>query len=374
MLNQFKNFLLLAVSLSLMLFLVSCASEELESTPDFEQNEVQESGSPVTVDNIEVNYVYTGEMITIIYPLYGEILDDFLTVTVTNNNSEPVKIIVESQIVGYSNETIDTVTIQPGETIEVRQNPLLMPDAIDDLNSHRLTEYHVAVKYIDEGEEKIILEDTNEVLVYARRDFPWSIEGFTEEEIWQLMAAMVTPNDPKVEELIRYAADYTDSGIMWNGYSDTEHDSDGAVWERLEAIWNAEEEDYELTYISTWVSYAADSTQRIRLPAETLEQHSGNCIELALLFASAAEALDLEVALIRIPGHAYVAVRSDQVNADYYYIETTLIGRADFYRAVQVGGEEWEKTLPKLQADEKFYDWVTIWEARENGILPLSWH
>jgi hypothetical protein len=365
---------IIVATLSLMFILVSCTSNNRDVQTVSGQNESHEADFLVSVDNIEVDYQYTDEMVTILYPLYGDIFDDFLIVTATNNNTEPVKVIVKSEIVGYSNEAVDTVSIQPGDTIEIRQNPLLKSAAIDELNTQRLAEYHIEVKYLDEGEQKTILEDTQETLVFARRDFPWSIEGFTEDEVWQLIAAMVTPNDPKVEELIRYAADNTESGMMWSGYGDANDDQDGAVWERLEAIWDAETEHYDLTYINTWVSYAADSTQRIRLPAETLEQGSGNCIELALLFASAAEAIDLEAALIRIPGHAYVAVRTDQENANYYFVETTMIGRTDFEAAVQRGAEEWASTQPKLEANEPYYDWVKIWEARENGILPLSWH
>jgi len=374
MFNRDKRVFIIVVIFSLVFILVSCTSTRGDTQPESVQNETQEDDAAVSIDNIDVDYVYTDEMITILYPLYGDILDDFLIVTATNNNAEPVKIIVESEIVGYSSETSDTVTLPPGETVEIRQNPLLIPEAIDELNTHRLAEYHIAVKYLDEGEQRIILDDTQETLLYARRDFPWAIKGFTDHEVWQLIAAMVMPNDPKVEELIRHAADYTESGLMWSGYGGAEDDSDGAVWERLEAIWDAETEDYDITYISTWVSYATDETQRIRLPAETLEQGSGNCIELAILFASAAEAIDLEAALVRVPGHAYVAVRTDQENANYYFVETTMIGRTDFEAAVQRGAEEWAEAQPKMEANERFYDWVKIWEARENGILPLSWH
>ena len=121
------------------------------------------------------------------------------------------------------------------------------------------------------------------------------------------------------------------------------------------------------------MSFAPGSVQRIRLPAEVLEQQSGNCIELALLYASAAEALDLEAAIIGVPGHAFVAVRTDQENANYYFIETTMIGQASFEEAVDRGAQEFEEALPYLEDQAEGYGWVTIWDARENGILPLPW-
>jgi len=325
-----------------------------------------------SVDNIQVDYLYTSELITIIYPLYGDQLDDFVIVTVTNQNDVPVKVLVESEITDYTTKSIDTVDVQAGETLEIRQNPRLIPEVIDDLNVEKLAQVHIRVAALQEGIEKPLLDETAETTVFARRDFPWSISGFTDDEVFELAAAMVMPNDPSVEELIRQAADYTDSGIMWSGYGDHIDDDDGGVWDRLQAIWRAEQ-DYDLTYINTWVSFAPGSVQRIRLPSEVLDQRSGNCIELAILYASAAEALDLEAALILIPGHAFVGIRMDQQNANYYFVETTMIGDATFSEAVEVAKSEFEEALPHLDADEPGYGWTNIWEARENGILPLQW-
>lgn len=323
-------------------------------------------------DALQVDYIYTSNLITIIYPLYGSTLDDFAIITITNPRSTPAQVIVESEITGYTTKSIDTVMVAAGETLEVRQNPRLIPEVIDQLNVEKPAQFHLRVAELDNGVEETLLEETGDTLLYARRDFPWSIPGFTDAEVFELMAAMVTPNDPSVEELIRNAANYTASGMMWSGYGDNVNDEGGGVWERLEAVWKAEE-DYDLTYISTWVSFAPGSVQRIRLPFETLEQHSGNCIETSLLFASAAEAMDLEAAIVGIPGHAFVGVRMDQENANYYFIETTLIGQASFKQAVDRANEEFQEALPHLDAQEQGYGWVTIWDAREKGILPLPW-
>lgn len=327
-----------------------------------------------SVDKIKADYVYTSELITIIYPLYGSKLDDFVIVTLINENIIPVKVLVESEISGYTDKAINTVELAAGETLEVRQNPRLIPSVIDNLNTEKPAQVHIRVAALQEGVEKTILDETGETLVYARRDYPWSISGFTDAEVFELLAAMVTPSDPSVEKLIRQAANYTSSGIIWSGYGGHVNDDNGGVRERLAAIWEAESRDYNLTYVSTWVSFAPGGVQRIRLPAETLEQNGGNCIELALLYASAAEAMDLEAAIIGIPGHAYVAVRMDQENANYYFIETTMIGDSTFDQALARAAQEFEETLPHLDAKEVGYGWVTIWDARKNGIMPLPWH
>ena len=157
------------------------------------------------------------------------------------------------------------------------------------------------------------------------------------------------------------------------GYEGDTLDSKGLVWERLSALWDAEN-DYKLTYVNTTVTFAPGTYQRIRLPYEVLDQQSGNCIETSDLFASAAEALQLQAALIIIPGHAYMAVRMDDTNDQYYVIETTLIGRDTFADAVKVGAQELTDALPHINAGEDYYAWVDIPAARTAGINPLPWH
>jgi len=188
-------------------------------------------------DALQVDYVYTSNLITIIYPLYGSTLDDFVVVTITNPRDTPAQLIVESEVTGYTTKSIDTVPVGTGETLEVRQNPRLIPKMIDQLNAQKPAQFHIRMAELDNGEEKMILEETGDTLVYARRDFPWSIPGFTDDEIFELLAAMATPHDPAVEELVRNAANYTSSGIIWSGYGGNVNDEGGGVWDRLQAIW-----------------------------------------------------------------------------------------------------------------------------------------
>ncbi|MBN1535808.1 MAG: hypothetical protein JW908_03670 [Anaerolineales bacterium] len=323
-------------------------------------------------DYVGIEYIYTDGLATALYHLYGNVLDHFVDVTLTNNGSEMVTLLVETEIEGYSTTASDTVDILPGEQEEIHQNPRLVPEAVDKLNSEQLGNFHIVITQLDSDRDRLLLEETKEILLYSRRDHVW-IEGVDLHGQFDMYAAWVTPTDPAVEELIRTAADYTSSGMMTNGYGGVVNDEEGTVWDRLEALWTAEDKDYNLTYISTMVAFGPDTFQRMRMPYEVLEQRSGNCIELTTLFASATEALKLETAIVRIPGHAYVAIRTDQENANYYFIETTMIGRADFNEALDVGNVEWEETLPHLDAEEEGYAWINLAEAREKGILPMPW-
>jgi len=323
-------------------------------------------------DDIAIEYIYTDGLVTALYHLYGNVLDHFVDVYLTNNGTEMITVLVETEIQGYSTTSSDTVNINPNEKVEIHQSPRLIPEAVDKLNSEQPGNFHIVITQLEKDRDRILLEETKEILLYSRRDHVW-IEGLDFHGQFEMYGAWVTPTDPAVEELLRTAADYTSSGIMTNGYGGIENDEDGSVWDRLEAIWTAEDKNYNLTYVSTMVGFGPNTIQRMRMPYEVLKQGSGNCLELTMLFASAAEAIKLEPAIIRIPGHGFVAIRIDQVNANYYFIETTMIGRAEFKDAVDVGNEEWEETLPHLDAQEDMYSWVTLADVRKKGILPMPW-
>lgn len=329
--------------------------------------------TPVLVDTLELEYTYTENLVTALYHLYGTLLDHFVDVKVSNFGAETARIVIETEVDGFTTPAIDTVDVPAGETIEIHQDPRLLPEGVDKLGSQKPGNFHIRIICLEAGEEKVLLDETRQILIYARRDFVW-LPGFEPQEEYELWAAWATPTDPEVEALIRAAANYDPTGIITSGYGGYTEDESGSVWRRLDAIWQAEEESYNLTYISTMTAFGPGAVQRIRLPAEVLDQASGNCIELALLFASAAEAISLEAAIIRVPGHAYTAIRTDQENAQYYFVETTMIGRASFSEAVEAGNANWEEAQPHFDAGEEGYAWVTIPTAREKGILPIPWH
>ena len=318
-----------------------------------------------------VEYECADELITPYYHLYGKVLGDFVVVRLTNRTDAFAQFLMESEIDGYGSSWKNTVQVPPGETAEVRQNPRLIPESIALLNVQRYANLSIRVTLLNEGEDELLLSESKEILLYSRRDYAW-VQGLDEQQNLDLLASFVMPNDPAVEELLRRAAEYTDSGQIWSGYGEVEHDTEETVWDRLRAVWQAEQ-GYNLTYISTWVSFTPGASQRMRLPYEVLEQSGGNCIELVFLYASAVEAMDLECAIVLVPGHSYLAVRSDLINESYYFIETTLIGQEDFEGAVESAGTRWEQDGEMLDADAEGYDWVDIEAARAWGIIPVPW-
>jgi hypothetical protein len=330
------------------------------------------SGAPrataaaVTVDQITASYSYGGSLVTPLAHLYGTIINDYVIVSVVNNNTAAVKVVVTSQITDYTNQASDTVMVDAGATQEVRQDPHLTSTAIDGLNSAHQADLHVVVSYLEAGQPRTVFDQTSTVTVTSRRDMPLQIEGFSMQEIRELESVFATPSDPSVEELIRKAANYMPNHAM----GDVTDAATGRA--QMAAIWQAEANDYHLYYVSTTETFAAAS-QRIRLPGEVLPEASGNCIELSMLYTAVAEALSLKPYLIYVPGHTYFGVDLSG-HGDDLVIETTMIRGSSFDAAVAKGAKELDTDLPHIQAGDDLYNLVDVEAARAKGILPIPWH
>ncbi|MBI5610203.1 MAG: hypothetical protein HY902_15105 [Deltaproteobacteria bacterium] len=95
--------------------------------------------------------------------------------------------------------------------------------------------------------------------------------------------------------------------------------------DQIGAIFKAVQ-DYGLGYVTVGGSFFS-SAQYIKLPAESLNSSGANCIDGALLFASALEAMGMEPLLEFPVGHAFVAVRCWEGSSCIVPIETTMVGK-----------------------------------------------
>jgi hypothetical protein len=334
----------------------------------------RESAGTVTVDQITATISYGGEYVTPLAHLYGKFFEDYVIITVQNDNSSPVKVMATSEVTGFTDIASDTVTVQAGGSAEIRQDPRLSTTAIDGLNSAHDANVHIVVSYLDNGQPRTILDQTNPTTVTSRRDFPLQgIEGFTQAEVYQLLAVMVTPTDPAEGDLIRKAAEYAPNKAMGAGAAEKGNGFDPVrETAQLKAIWEAEDKDYHLTYVSTTETFAAKS-QRIRLPHEDLAEASGNCIELSLLYASAVESLGFIPYAVIIPGHVYFLVDLEGDGQNLLVIETTMIGQRTFEEATAYGLQEWERDAAHVNAGDQYYGLLNVLKARQDGITPIPW-
>ena len=109
-----------------------------------------------------------------------------------------------------------------------------------------------------------------------------------------------------------------------------------------------------------------NEAQRIRLPRETLQLASANCMDVSVAFASAMENLGMQPLVVIVPGHAFAGVRLAPGGERVLYLDLTVLPNGSFEAAISRGRGWLEKTPPEeLLA-------VDIAATRALGIYPLT--
>ena len=123
-----------------------------------------------------------------------------------------------------------------------------------------------------------------------------------------------------------------------------------------------------VTYTSVTNTFF-DGWQHVRRVGESIQALSANCIDGALVFASAAELLGVEPVLIFRTGHAYVGIRSAPGSSVIWPIETTMVG--------ELSTTPWDAYLyamtSRLQemTTDPVYEEVDVAAMRQAGVTPL---
>lgn len=331
--------------------------------------------APVSIANVDIEINYSA-LVPLIYHLYGQYFESLVLTTFTNNNPFPITVWVEATVLEYTQSDVKMVMLDPGETYTIEQNPVLLTSAWGLLNQNRDASLQIKIENIAGEQRSLLYEETWPLVIYAANNFPWNIPGFHNGTIF--LAAMVTPNNAKIDELMRRAADYSPTGTIGFGYGD-ETDSDHLVFNKMKAIYQAVA-SYGVTYVATGVDFVpiterehGFTMQRLKFPDEALSTTGAMCVELSTLFASAFEYILLDPVLITIPGHVYVAVPISKNSDIFYFLETTVINRATFEEAVQIAAKDWnDATRAEMEKDVlDDYFWLAIKEARVEGITPI---
>lgn len=354
----------------LILLLLACIQVDLGGeqplpTPPPPTSTPVATEQPVQVD---VRARYYAQVPTAFYHLLGKTAkqQNLAEFTLTNQGSNAVTIKLTSWIEGFTDQAVDTIQLDGGQTTRIEQTPVMQMGVRNQLNEAQVAAWHYKLVYLQGGQEKLLKEQSAQVQMMSKRDLVVVIvddNGNLVADFREYVAAWVTPASPEVEQLLRDATQYIPGEAIYGYQGGAE-----GVLPQLEAIYRVINDQYSVRYVSTPVSLSSTEktfVQRIRLPAETVRQQAGNCIETTLLYASAIEAMDMNPLLVLVPGHAFVACETDRGSHQYIFIETTVLGQGmTFADALAAGQKNWQK----YQSQSMLID-VRHWQAR--GITPM---
>lgn len=241
-------------------------------------------------------------------------------------------------------------------------------------------------------------EVTETLVMHSIHDCPYLVDNGEDQEPTDLswmFAAYVNENHPIIDGLLKEALK---TGLVesFTGYQDNDTDT---VLTQVFAIWHVlQRKGIRYSDVSTTPGAHTVSSQAVRFLDESVAATQANCVDGSVLLASILRKIGLNVHLVLVPGHCYLAFDGDKDGKSLMGLETTMLG-ADklkpvddlpkipekvrkkefaaslktFESALGVATKDLEKNAEKFEdQSESEYQLITIEEARDLGIKPIA--
>lgn len=280
--------------------------------------------------------------------------------TINNSADQAVAQVLRAEIPGWSRPLQQSIIVGPHQTLGLRISPELLPIAYESQEISRAT---LAITVNDDRGGTVFAQNYP-VFIHSGSDLYWG-KQFANA---QLVARWVTPHDPAVLKLVSDAHRYIALGRM-PGYNIPARDASqlpALVRAQARAVFQAVKNS-GFSYVSSIFTFGGftETSQRIRLPRETLTLDTANCIDVSVAYASAIENIGLQPVIVIIPGHAFTGVRLGSGSPDVLYVDLTVLPNGSFNQAV-ARAKNWMKRTPSDRVLT-----VDIASARRMGIYPL---
>lgn len=296
----------------------------------------------------------------------------FQNVVVKNEADHRVTAVLRGSLQGYTRqEALVTLELDAGGTEEGWFDVTFDLDAMAKLSAPVVANYSLSLTV----DGKIVSAWTKPVTLLPRNTVFWAppgVSGVTEPMLALATSALTTPHDrwQEIDKLLQLAAKKSAAGSM-SGYQAqkpgmTVDQQIAIAKDQARAIYAAlQSRGFVYTNVATDFF---DGAQNVRYPAESLRASTGNCIDAALVFASALEAIGMSAAVIFTPGHAFAGFWAGPAGTAggerLFPVEMTVLGSSSFDEAVVLGVDQWS-TAP---AASRFL--VSLAEQRKLGFAP----
>lgn len=303
----------------------------------------------------------------------------FRNFIITNNTETEIenvsfKVSFEPEFASLFTTTIPKLT--PGKPVEVTPIRIIVsPDYLFSLTEKILGNVHIEI--VTESECLYTQDEPIELLAYDE----WTGCLFMPE----IIAAFVTPNSPRVAEVVAKASMFLNKWTDSPSFTGYQTKNPNIVKKQIGAIYAALQEE-NIAYNMPPASYEMMG-QRIRLASTVLEQKSGTCLDLSILFISCLEAIGLNPIIVMIKGHAFAGCWLEEstfaecVEDDISAItkrvaggidQLCLVECTDFVAGKSISFDKSEKHgNDHLLDNDRFEMVIDISRCRGSGIRPM---
>jgi len=325
------------------------------------------SKRPLAVRTTEPTYEISAGLDGEVYPVFANYVSlrnvrqrswGTVAVRVVNSTANPIRNRITVQVPGWSDQEVQVAELGAGEA----RTFMFAPTFLRRLYLNREIVAATASVSVTDPSGAIAYHETVPVRLRSVDDLYWGRDF----EYAPFIASWVTPHDPAVEKVLSRAKEFM-PGRRLPGYEAVSPElQERFTTQQARAIYQALQEQ-GVSYVKSSMTLGGheEVSERVRMPAESLEQTSANCIDGAVVYAAMFENLGMEPVIMLVPGHAYVGVRMGPKSERYLYIETSLTGRTSFEVAVASAA----RSMGKFKAAQ--FIRVDIRQARLDGIYPM---
>lgn len=301
------------------------------------------------------------------------------SIVLTNNTVEAIKDItikISSEPEFIKPFQTDLAQLLPGEPVEISPVKLVISSEFLFSLTERLNgSIHFEVLC---GGEKLAEDDSETALL----PYDYWQGGYILPE---LTAAFVTPNHPRIEEVISKAGMYLKKWTGDPSFTGYQSRNPNVAKKQIAAVYAALQEE-NIAYRNPPASFERLG-QRVRMPYSVLEQKGGTCLDLALLMASCLEAVGLNPLVILIKGHAFCGCWLEEQTFDDCAVDDIsaltkrtadgmdmlcLIECTDYVAGKNTDFDRAEKHANDNLSDPSDFNLaIDITRCRGNGIRPM---
>lgn len=284
--------------------------------------------------------------------------------SVTYSSSSPLTLLINVSITGFTQP--ETQTVNATSTAQSTGfTPAPLDQAVRKQTSDLTTS--LSVRVTDTHNNVYYLNDSP-LLLHSHQLMQWVAANRLK------IAAWVTPDDPAVIGLVSKAAGHLSiqpapAPTAMIGYPGQANPQ--VVRDQVDAIYDALRLDYHMRYLIENVPYSGPANnsvalENIKLPSEVLQQHSGMCIELTALLASAVEKIGLHAEIVIIPGHAFLGVATTPDQKQFQYWDGVQVNNGVAGASANTyADQEYSENVKQI------VDTILISTARQQGIGPM---
>ncbi|OGS20318.1 MAG: hypothetical protein A3J83_04255 [Elusimicrobia bacterium RIFOXYA2_FULL_40_6] len=321
------------------------------------------------IPDYEIEVQAMKEIPTAVYHLFKDKNISVVTLQVKNNSKKEAKFIIKYGIGAEKHQEIKETIVRPMEKISINLTPMLTTDEIKKIQTVPTPDnIFVEVDKILGDKTRPVFKQFCPITLLPYDQFSPQVTDAKNEtfDMVETLASWITYNDRNLCEILSKASDkgallnppvkiigfqspnvFTSRPVDNRSLEEKEKD----YRQQIKLLYDTLKDDYKLTYLNQPVAYG--ETQRIKLPYSVLS-NKGNCVELAILFASLLESIEIDpiIAIFPEEKHATVGYKVYGDGKDKCILLETNVFGEDFERVFAKGRELVERYNLKTEFDD----------------------